>query len=101
MNILRQTDHQAIFIEHDTQLYDGAAEMVEEVSRSIGEAAKKAAILLYSPEANSFFEDLVADANRVSYLEQGPRSHMRMVPGSFLGRRPITDTFITYRKTPI
>jgi hypothetical protein len=53
--------------------------MVEDVSRAIEEAAKEAAVLLYSPEADPFFEDLVKNADRAFYLEQGPRSPLRMV----------------------
>ena len=67
-------DHQVILIEHDPQLYDGASELVEDVSRAIAESAKKATVLLYSPEADPFFEDLVKNADKVFYFEQGPRS---------------------------
>ncbi|VVB63962.1 Uncharacterised protein [uncultured archaeon] len=79
MSILQETDHQVVLIEHDPLLYDGAAEMVEDVSRAIGEAAKKAAVLLYSQETDPFFEDLIKNADRAFYFEQGPRSPLRMV----------------------
>ena len=52
MNILQQADRQVIFIENDPLLYEGAAELVEDVSRAIGGAAKKAAVLLYSQETD-------------------------------------------------
>ncbi len=38
---------------------------------AVGEAAKKAAVLLHSQEADPFFEDQVKSADRVFYFEQG------------------------------
>lgn len=49
MTILEENHHTLVLIEHDPLLYDGAAELVEDISRAISKAAKKAAVLLYSP----------------------------------------------------
>jgi len=78
MSVLQQADHQ---IEHDPQLYNGAAEMVVDVSCAIAEAP----VLLYSPEVDPFFEDLVKNADRTFCFEQGPRS---LLKDGFQGRIP-------------
>ncbi|VVB69452.1 Uncharacterised protein [uncultured archaeon] len=38
-----------------------------------------AVVQLCSPKADSFFEDLVENADRMFYFKQGPRSPLRMV----------------------
>jgi len=57
--------------------------MVDDVSRAIGEAAKKAAVLLYSPEADPFFEDPVKNADRIWYFDEGPRATTRLVSKAY------------------
>ncbi len=80
MAILEEARHSLIVVEHDPMLYDNAAELVEYVSHALAEAAKKAAVLLYSPEGDPFQEDLVRNADRAFYFEQGPRMVHKALP---------------------
>jgi hypothetical protein len=64
MTILEDAHHSLILIEHDPALCD---------------AAKEAAVLLYAQGIDPFFEDLVQNADRVFYFEEGPREIPRLV----------------------
>jgi hypothetical protein len=79
MTILEEAHHSLIIVEHDAMLYEDAAEMVEYVSQALGDASKDAAVLLYSPAVDPFLEDLMKNADRVFYFEEGPRAAPRMV----------------------
>ena len=43
------------------------------------DAAKEAAVLLYSPETDMFLEDLTENADRVFYFDEGPRADSKLV----------------------
>ena len=58
MTILEEAHHSLILVEHDPMLYEDAQEMTEYVSQALKEAAKDAAVLLYAPGADPYFEDL-------------------------------------------
>ncbi len=73
MTILEDAHHSLILIEHDPLLYEDAREMTEYVSHALCDAAKEAAVLLYAPGIDPFFEDLVQNADRVFHFEEGPR----------------------------
>lgn len=47
--------------------------MTEYVSQAMVEAAKESAVLLYAPAADSFLEEMVKNADRVFYFNEGPR----------------------------
>ena len=79
MTILEEAHHSLIIVEHDPMLYEDAAEMVDYVSHSLRDASKDAAVLLYSPTVDPFLEDLMKNADRVFYFEEGPRAAPRMV----------------------
>lgn len=79
MTILEENHHTILFIEHDPTLYEDAAEMTEYVSQAMREAAKEATVLLYAPGADPFLEELVANADRVFYFNEGPRAEARIV----------------------
>lgn len=79
MTILEEAHHSLIIVEHDPMLYDDAAEMVEYISHALSDAAKEAAVLLYSPAVDPFLEDLMKNADRVFYFDEGPRAAPRMV----------------------
>ncbi len=51
MTILEEAHHSIFIVEHDPMLYEDAAEMVDYVSHALANAAKEAAVLLYSPGA--------------------------------------------------
>ena len=79
MTILEEAHHSLILIEHDPLLYEDAREMTEYVSHALSDAAKEAAVLLYAPGIDPFFEDLVQNADRVFYFEEAPRETPRLV----------------------
>jgi hypothetical protein len=79
MTILEEAHHSLIIVEHDPMLYEDAAEMVEYISHALGDASKDAAVLLYSPAVDPFMGDLMKNADRVFYFEEGARAAPRMV----------------------
>ncbi len=79
MTILEENHHSLIFIEHDPLLYEDAQEMTEYISLALREASKEAAVLLYAPVADPYFEELVKNADRVFYFDEGPRDEARVV----------------------
>ncbi len=83
MTVLEEARHSIIFIEHDPLLYEDAAEMTEYVSQALSDAAKEAAVLLYSPGTDTFLEELARNADRVWYFEEGPRASPRLVTKAF------------------
>jgi hypothetical protein len=60
-----------IIIEHDPLLYEDGQGMVEYVSQGLLDAAKEAAVLLYSPRTDTFLEDMTRNADRVFYSDEG------------------------------
>jgi hypothetical protein len=82
MTILEENSHTILFIEHDPSLYEDAKEMAEVVSKAMREASKDAAILLYSLGADPYFEELVKNADRVFYFDEGPRAETRIIAKS-------------------
>jgi hypothetical protein len=82
MTILEETRHPLVIVEHDPSLYEDAAEMVEYVSHALSDAAKEAALLLYSPGSDRFLEDLAKNADRVWYFDEGPRASPKLVARS-------------------
>ncbi len=74
MTILEEAHHSLIFVEHDPLLYEDAQEMVEYVSKAMKEAARDATVLLYSPGADPFLEELIKNADRVFYFDERPRA---------------------------
>jgi hypothetical protein len=53
--------------------------MTEYVSHALSDAATEAAVLLYAQGTDPSFEDLVQNADRVFYFEEGPREIPRLV----------------------
>jgi hypothetical protein len=74
MTILEEARPSLIVIEHDPMLYEDAQGMVEYVSQGLHDAAKEAAVLLYSPGTDTFLEDMTRNADRVFYFDEGPRA---------------------------
>jgi hypothetical protein len=78
MTILEEAHHSLIIVEHDPMLYEDAQEMAEYVSQAMRKAAKDAAVLLYTPGADPYFEEIVKNADRVFYFDEGPRASPRL-----------------------
>jgi hypothetical protein len=79
MTILEENHHSLIFIEHDPLLYEDAREMTEYVSLALREAAKEAAVLLYAPGADPYFEELAKNADHVFCFSEGSRAEAQVV----------------------
>ena len=47
---------------------------VDLASQAMSDAAKEAAVLLYSPRTDTLLEDLTRNADRVFYFDEGPRA---------------------------
>ena len=83
MTILEEARHSIVFVEHDPLLYEDAAEMTEYVSNALSDAAKEAAVLLYSPGTDTFLEEPVRNADRVWYFDEGPKASPRLVTKAY------------------
>ncbi len=79
MTFLEQNHHTIVIIEHDPLLCENAQEMTEYVSQAMRETANDAAVLLYAQGADPYLEELVANADRVFYFDEGPRAEARIV----------------------
>jgi DNA polymerase I len=83
MTVLEEARHSLILVEHDPMLYEDAAEMVEYVSQGLHDAAKEAAVLLYSPGTDTFLEDMTRNADRVFYFDEGPRATTELISKAY------------------
>ncbi|MGD0952725.1 MAG: hypothetical protein ABR985_10100 [Methanotrichaceae archaeon] len=83
MTILEEARHSLIVIEHDPMLYEDAQGMVEYVSQGLHDAAKEAAVLLYSPGTDTFLEDMTKNADRVFYFDEGPRATTKLISKAY------------------
>jgi hypothetical protein len=77
MTILEVACHSLIIVERDLLLYQDSTEMVEYIQQALKQAAHVATILFYSPGIDPFLEDLAKSADRVFYIEEGPRDTSR------------------------
>lgn len=83
MTILEEARHNLIIIEHDPLLYEGAAGMIDLASQSISDAAKGAAVLLYSPGTDAFLEELTRNADRIFYFDERPRASPKLISKAY------------------
>ena len=83
MTILEEARHSLIVIEHDPMLYEDAQGMVEYVSQGLHDAAKEAAVLLYSHGTDTFQEDMTKNADRVFYFDEGPRATAKLISKAY------------------
>jgi hypothetical protein len=71
LQILRESYHTILFVEHDPSLYDGAEELADQVGHALKEAGERALVVLYTPRPDPSFEKMTRFATRVFYLAPG------------------------------
>lgn len=78
--ILRETGHTVIFVEHDPELFDGAAAMTEPVAGALADAGRESLVILYSPVPDRTFFALARRAGRFVEIctEEEPRQPYRI-----------------------
>ena len=79
MTILEEARHSLIIIEHDPLLSEDAQGMVSTFSKGFSMQRKEAAVLLYTPGADTFLEDMTKNADRVFYFDEGPRVTTKLI----------------------
>ena len=57
--------------------------MIEYVSQGLNDAAREAAVLLYSPGTDTFLEDMTKNANRVFYFDEGSRATPKLISKAY------------------
>ncbi len=55
----------------------------EYISLTMQEVAKEAALLLYAPGADLYFDELIKNADRVLYFDEEPRADMKLNSKSY------------------
>ncbi len=78
MTVLEQNHHTIVIIEHDPLLYEDGQEMTEYVSQAMRECAKEASVLLYAPSADPYLEEIIKNADRVFYFDEGTKAEARI-----------------------
>jgi hypothetical protein len=71
LQILRESYHTILFVEHDPSLYEGAEELAGQVGEALKEVGSHALVVLYTPRPDSSFEKMTRFADRVFYLATG------------------------------
>jgi hypothetical protein len=61
--------------------------MIEYISQGLHDAAKGAAVLLYSPGTDTFLEDMTKNADRVFYFDEGPRATTKLIFRKLIQKR--------------
>jgi hypothetical protein len=89
MTILEEARHILILIEHDLLLYEDAIGMIDLASQAMSDAAKEAAVLLYSPGTDTFLEDLTRNADRAFYFDEEPRATAKLISKAYLKAQKI------------
>ena len=72
-----------LIIEHDPLLDEDAIGMIGLASQATSDAAKEAALLLYSPGTDPFLEDMTRNADRVFYFEERPRAAAKLISKAY------------------
>jgi hypothetical protein len=83
MTILEVVRHYWIIIECDPLLYEDATGMIDLASQEMSDAAKEAAVLLYSPGTDTILENLTRNADRVFYFDEGPRASTKLISKAY------------------
>ncbi len=68
LQILRESYHTIVFVEHDPTLYGGAGGVVRQVGEDLRQLGQTSLVVLYTPFPDPAFETLAGLADRVFYL---------------------------------
>jgi hypothetical protein len=70
--------------------------MIDLASQAMSDAAKEAAVLLYSPGTDTFLEDLTRNADRVFYFDEGPRATAKLISKAYPKSQKSQTTMETF-----
>jgi len=72
--IVKEAGHTVIFVEHDPELFDGAAAMIDPVAGALADAGRESLVILYTPVPDRTFFALARRAGRFVEIctEEGP-----------------------------
>ncbi|MDH7510476.1 MAG: hypothetical protein QHH04_05480 [Methanolinea sp.] len=68
LQILRESYHTIVFVEHDPTLYDGAGSVAQQVGEDLRQLGRGALVVLYTAVPDPSFEAIAGLADRVFYL---------------------------------
>lgn len=69
LQILRESYHTIVFVEHDPSLYEGAGgEMAPQVGEGLRQAGQSALVVLYAESPDGSFEEMARLADRIFYV---------------------------------
>lgn len=63
--ILQNASHTIIFLEHDPTLFDGAEQMLPQISGMLKDAGRELLVILYSPSMDRAFSSLMRKADHI------------------------------------
>jgi hypothetical protein len=72
-----------IIIERDPLLYEDDQGMVEYLSQGLHDAAKEAAVMLYSPGTDTFLENMTRNADLVFYFDERPKATTKLILNAY------------------
>jgi hypothetical protein len=73
--ILQNASHTIIFLEHDPTLFDGAEQMLPQISGMLKDAGRESLVILYSPSMDRAFSSLMRKADHIFEIalnDEGP-----------------------------
>jgi DNA polymerase I len=72
LTIIREAYHTIVLVEHDPNVYDGASELVETISRALTEISREALVILYAGRQDARLSRLMRGADRIFYFAEPP-----------------------------
>lgn len=72
LQILKESYHTIIFVEHDASLYDGVEEVIGTVGRALHDVGQGALVVMYAPRADPAFDGIARFADQVFRIDPSP-----------------------------
>jgi DNA polymerase I len=72
LTIIREAYHTIVLVEHDPEVYEGAAGLVDLVARALKEVSREALVILYAARQDYRLNRLMRTADRVFYFAEPP-----------------------------